>query len=77
MVALRLARLGTIWNTERVVRDNLNRGTSQKHNAPARQGARARMCVEMPGVEPGSEVESPKPTTCVFNLWGLAHRLTD
>ncbi len=24
--------------------------------------------VEMPGVEPGSEVENPKPATCVFDL---------
>lgn len=24
--------------------------------------------VEMPGVEPGSETPSPKPTTCVFGL---------
>jgi hypothetical protein len=35
------------------------------------------LLVEMPGVEPGSEVESPKPTTRVFDLWGLALVVTD
>jgi len=28
--------------------------------------------VEMPGVEPGSEVNESKPTTRVFDLQGLA-----
>lgn len=28
----------------------------------------SRLRVEMPGVEPGSEVENPKHATCVFDL---------
>jgi len=33
--------------------------------------------VEMPGVEPGSEAESPKLTTCVFVLQVLASQGTE
>ena len=31
----------------------------------------------MPGVEPGSEVNESKPTTCVFDLQGLTVAVTD
>jgi len=33
--------------------------------------------VEMPGVEPGSEVDHPKLTTCVFDLRFLTDWVTD